>query len=63
MHFRVRVVVDHLESSASQASGMELLLLRRDLLVCTILWHTMSRGINAGSSRISHLRFPTGGSP
>lgn len=58
-------MVAYLEDLASTATDLELLLVRRDLLVCTILWQTMSRGINAGHGtfRLANVRFPDGELP
>jgi hypothetical protein len=58
-------VVDHLEFTASSLLGggqeaIPLLLIRRDLLLLTILWESMCRGANAGSFRMANLRLLTG---
>jgi len=53
-------LVEHLEQQIRQSKGLGLLLLHRDLLIVTLLWHTCSRGINAGSWRLDSSLLPTG---
>jgi hypothetical protein len=56
----VLCLVAYLEQQIKQAEGLKLLLLTRDLLIITLLWHTCSRGVNAGSWRLANILLPTG---
>jgi len=53
-------LVEYLEQQIQQSEGLGLLLLHRDLLIVTLLWHTCSRGVNAGSWRLDNILLPTG---
>jgi hypothetical protein len=53
-------MVAYLEQQIKEADGLGLLLLHRDLLIITLLWHTCSRGVNAGSWRLANILLPTG---